>query len=240
LQGSACTGSIATNAQGIGCWLDRSGAAANAAQSTAGYRPLVSAAGINGRRAVQFTLANESWLSVTASAIRTLRSANRTVFVAATSNATANNSDNSCSGLVVWPGFHSGILTCGFPAVDAVGSDHFAQLGGGTQGRAYVSLPAAGSPFVVATTLQFLSSTNLSTSVVLNGSANNTTAFSDPSPSGVTDLIIGQGNTAPAIPFRYRLDGRIGEVLVFSRVLTTTERQQVERYLGWKWGVTIP
>lgn len=30
---------------------------------------------------------------------------------------------------------------------------------------------------------------------------------------------------------------RVGEVLIFNRVLTTLERQQVEGYLGWKWGI---
>lgn len=30
---------------------------------------------------------------------------------------------------------------------------------------------------------------------------------------------------------------RVGEVLLFSRVLSTSERQQVEGYLGWKWSI---
>jgi hypothetical protein len=34
--------------------------------------------------------------------------------------------------------------------------------------------------------------------------------------------------------------GAIGEVLVFNGALSTTDRQIVERYLGWKWGVTVP
>jgi hypothetical protein len=32
-------------------------------------------------------------------------------------------------------------------------------------------------------------------------------------------------------------DGRMMEVLIYSRGLTTTERQQVEGYLAWKWGL---
>ena len=36
--------------------------------------------------------------------------------------------------------------------------------------------------------------------------------------------------------------GNIGEVIIFNKALTTTERQQVESYLAWKWGlqVTLP
>jgi hypothetical protein len=36
-----------------------------------------------------------------------------------------------------------------------------------------------------------------------------------------------------------RLDGFIGELLVFQRALSATERLQVERYLGRKWGITV-
>ena len=33
------------------------------------------------------------------------------------------------------------------------------------------------------------------------------------------------------------VEGMIGEVLVFARVLTTDDRQLVEGYLAWKWGL---
>lgn len=36
----------------------------------------------------------------------------------------------------------------------------------------------------------------------------------------------------------YVLNGRIMEVLIYSTALSTTERQQVEGYLAWKWGLT--
>lgn len=36
---------------------------------------------------------------------------------------------------------------------------------------------------------------------------------------------------------KWWLNGNIAEILVFSNVLTTTERQQVEGYLAWKWGL---
>jgi hypothetical protein len=37
----------------------------------------------------------------------------------------------------------------------------------------------------------------------------------------------------------YKLDGWIGEVLVWPRALSSTERQAVERYLGAKWGIAV-
>jgi hypothetical protein len=36
------------------------------------------------------------------------------------------------------------------------------------------------------------------------------------------------------------LNGNIGEFLLFTRVLTTSERQQIEGYLAYKWGLTSP
>jgi hypothetical protein len=36
------------------------------------------------------------------------------------------------------------------------------------------------------------------------------------------------------------LDGQIGEVILYARTLSAAERFVVERYLGWKWGVTVP
>lgn len=33
------------------------------------------------------------------------------------------------------------------------------------------------------------------------------------------------------------LKGTIGEILIYKRLLTTSERQQLEGYLGWKWGL---
>jgi hypothetical protein len=50
-------------------------------------------------------------------------------------------------------------------------------------------------------------------------------------------IILGRVGGVPGAP---TLAGAIGEVLVFPSALSTTDRQIVERYLGWKWGVTVP
>jgi hypothetical protein len=34
-------------------------------------------------------------------------------------------------------------------------------------------------------------------------------------------------------------NGNIGEVIIYNRTLTTSERQQVEGYLAWKWGIQV-
>lgn len=52
---------------------------------------------------------------------------------------------------------------------------------------------------------------------------------------GTTRASIGYGNNGTADS--YWLNGNIAEILVFSNVLTTSERQQIEGYLAWKWGL---
>jgi hypothetical protein len=47
------------------------------------------------------------------------------------------------------------------------------------------------------------------------------------------------GNTSSVLAGGSRLDGWIGEILVWPRALTTAERQAVERYMGAKWGIAV-
>ena len=48
---------------------------------------------------------------------------------------------------------------------------------------------------------------------------------------------IGVGRIPPGNVLSYYLTGQIGEIIVFSRALSTSERQTVEGYLTWKWGL---
>lgn len=96
-----------------------------------------------------------------------------------------------------------------------------------------------GTPFVGTALTTFTSATAYTASVYLNGTFGQSASASDPAAGGASDSYIGQGNVVPTVPYRFRLDGRIGEVVLFNRTLNTTDRQIVERYMGWKWGVTV-
>lgn len=54
--------------------------------------------------------------------------------------------------------------------------------------------------------------------------------------SNSTGLYLGSRMTSGS-PSNNYLSGVIAEVVLFNRALTTTERQQVEGYLAWKWGL---
>jgi hypothetical protein len=47
------------------------------------------------------------------------------------------------------------------------------------------------------------------------------------------------GNNSAVLTDAPRLDGWIGEILVWPRALTTAERLAVERYMGAKWGIAV-
>jgi PKD domain len=240
VSGSACGATIATNGQLVGCWLDRSGNAANAVQATSASRPTVSAAGINGKRAVQFTLANESWLAVTATNVRALRSAARTVIAVATAGPVEDAVTNYFSAIAVWPGFHNGMMVFDYAGGLLFQMDQWSTIAGGSVISPNLSGITSGAPFVGSNVLRFSSATSYSGEVALNGVKSPTSSVTAASSSGTTDLRIGQGNVSPATDYRGRLNGRIGELLVFDRALSDAERLQVERYLGWKWGITVP
>ena len=56
--------------------------------------------------------------------------------------------------------------------------------------------------------------------------------------SGNHTLDIGAARTASNVLASY-WDGLVGEVLLYSRSLSASERSRVERYLGGKWGITV-
>jgi hypothetical protein len=68
-----------------------------------------------------------------------------------------------------------------------------------------------------------------------NGTQISTLAASNTLDTSGTTTAIGSYRTTQA---NY-LNGYIGEIVVYTRVLTAAERRTVEAYLGRKWGVTV-
>jgi large repetitive protein len=239
LSSSACTGSVAAANATVGCWLDRSGNAANAVQTTSTSRPTRVSNGINGRNAMQFTLAAESWFAVTAAAVRGLRSTSRTIVAALQAGAAEGTVTNEAQAIAIWPGYHNGLFAWNDGSGRYLESEQYGRLSGGSNTVASIIGVPNGPTFVAADVTSYSTSTTWAATAYLNGVASNTDGATDASNAGATDMRIGQGNVAPTTTYRWRLNGRIGELLVFNRALTGAERLQVERYLGWKWGVTV-
>ena len=54
-----------------------------------------------------------------------------------------------------------------------------------------------------------------------------------------TNIYIGGHATGPSGDLNYPMNGEVAEVIVFLRTTTTIERQKLEGYLAWKWGLQV-
>lgn len=194
-----------------GTWTDKSGNNRNFTQSDVNNRPIISATLQNGKTLVEFDGTNDQLLA----SGNWLQIANCTLFAAVQrlggtfGGIIASSTADNSPGILV---DSSNIVIRGY---------------------SNISFGAAGS----ASAFQIFSGT------VTDGA---TVAYSNgtQSDSDVAGGTLGTLSTTTAIG-TYRqsaanfLNGRIGEIIAYNRVLTTAERQSVQRYLGSKFGVTI-
>jgi hypothetical protein len=221
-------------ATGVATWRDRAGSARTVGQSTAGMQPTLSASGINSRPAVVFDGANDLLAG----------------------NAVAYGITGSRSVFIVFRS--TGTVTSG--ACDGTDGAYLLDRDPTANGVPLTSIKAVGGRWVLQTRIDanLLSGCAPSISAGVSIVNNATTIFSavqGPLTIGVwgngtsvgTAFMVGTNTMQPIIlgrvggvPGAPTLAGAIGEVLVFPSALSTTDRQIVERYLGWKWGVTVP
>ncbi len=48
------------------------------------------------------------------------------------------------------------------------------------------------------------------------------------------------GLSAPRTNEFYYYEGDIGEIIIFNKYVSDSEREDIEEYLGTKWGITVP
>ena len=235
---STCAGTLAAPGDSVGCWMDAtSGNPRHVTQATAGYRPTVSTFGSTGRNAVQFVRTRENYLQSTATGLGTLANGPRTIVAVARSNTSEDNSTNAGSAIVVFPGNHSGLHFWGNPTSNSIVAAQWTSTGA----LLWSDRPYTANTALVASQVMSTAGGNLTNTVTINGTSSaTTTATSATSLAYGDNMRFGQANVAPSTDNRWRLDGQIAEVMVFNAALSNSDRLQVERYLGWKWGVTIP
>jgi len=198
-----------------GTWADKSGNGRNFDQEIAANRPIVSAVTQNGRAILEFDGSNDQLIHNT-NFLQvpdcTLFSAFRRVggtFGGVITSASVAGASDRSPGILI---------------------DSFR---GAIRGFGNLSVANAGS----------VDSFNITSGTVTNGASviftNGTQIDSD-----AASTTLDTGNTITAIG-TYRtetgnhLNGYIGEIIVYTRVLTVSERKRVEGYLGKKWGITV-
>ncbi|MCC7052935.1 MAG: hypothetical protein IT355_06670 [Gemmatimonadaceae bacterium] len=233
---SSCTGTLAAVGDSVGCWKDLTGNVRHVTQPTAAARPTVSTFGSTGRTTLQFVLGRENYLESSATGLSAIASGARTIVAAARGNGSEDAGTNAGGAIVVFPGYHVGLHFYDHPTATLVSGEQWRDDGT----LLWSEAPYTANAGVVATQVVSTSAGVISNTVRANSVTSGTTSLAGTAMAYPNLMRIGQGNVAPTTDYRWRLDGQVAEVMVFSRALSNTERQQVERYMGWKWGITVP
>jgi hypothetical protein len=111
--------------------------------------------------------------------------------------------------------------------------------GSGINNQTYI--PTTFSTIGIFENLSDYSGTTLTLNTFLNGNtstySSRTTTWTVAAPYVTSMAYVSLGGNTNGSAFGDDFSGDIYEVLSFSRTISTTERQQIEGYLAWKWGV---
>jgi hypothetical protein len=221
-------------------WNDKSGNGYNFTQSTSGNQPTYSTSSLNSLNTITFTAANNTYLLGTASTNFMGTNSLSVYGIFKTNNSTSGSSVfskalyGSASGRILY-----GYRDPGTPGTIVGG------IGGNQGSNVYTSISdtyTGGAWRVFGFVSDRSGWTNItyqngisigSTTITVDTTTNLTNAF----PMLVGAYNNSSGGASPPQAGQY-LDGAVGELLVFSSALTTSQRQQVEGYLAHKWGLS--
>jgi len=199
---------------GVKVWADKSGGANNFTQDTLNNQPSYSAT-LNGKNVISFNGTSHQLNNLT----NIINAANVTMFVVGQRNSGSfggyiTSMDSSGSGDA------SPAVLINSTNVAVRGDSGSVATGGGG---------FTGPSVITGVVSSWAPSLYLGGTLVQSQAAGGT-----PGPSN-TKTSIGTYRIAAA----NWLNGYIGEIICYTRVLSTTERQTVERHLGKKWGLTV-
>ena len=224
---------LATNGGTVGQWKDKSVFSNNATQSTAGNRPTYTSSA----NALAFVSGSTKYFSLASAANLPTGSSNATYFTVSAltaANATGvytilshgTNADSQARTII------DRLLNTTFGIV----------IGTITQGVTTSGPNAAYNPSLFVPTVPHINAIQLNnykgsgwyTGNVFNNTAQDLEATTNPINTASTTAYIGNtligGGTSP-------YNGNIYEIIVYNSAISNTERQQVEGYLAWKYGI---
>jgi hypothetical protein len=232
----------------VGQWDNKASgySALDAIQTTAGYKPKMFRDATTGRDVVRFQRPGGQdtavYLQFNNSSINTLLNSTNTAFAVARANMGSDNGPGSSAFVFARPGYHSGVYFSGYPF--------------GTSVNAVRTLGASGTTAISASLSQYHDTLTVISRIVwgsTSGSGPSTiqmwkrdgsgSAASAQSQNANTALWhhnsgnilrLGCAN-APPSGYVQGLTGDIGEILIYNRALSESERAQVEDYLAGRW-----
>jgi len=222
---TAGTSQISATGQSVGYWKDKTNSNFYV-QTTLASRPTTSFASLNGYNTVAFN--GSQLLTTTVNQGLPLGTANGSFFIVSqTTNGTATP---SIQGIFAF-GATGGQFGFGFNNVSANNERYYLGTNSGANGT--IDGTNVYNTFTICSAT--LSGTNSQSAAWRNG-----TAFSVQTAS-YTLNILPTHNTYVGYESIFGnngfLTGNIAEILVFSVVFSTFQRQQIEGYLAWKWGL---
>jgi hypothetical protein len=223
-QDAAATTPATATSDPVGAWLDKSGNARHATQSTAGSRPTISATATNGKRALAFNGSSSTLAIANFNAESNLTGLTRYMVLSQPSAAGFLTGTGGSGGNFFQQVSFQGRFAAG-SAYGAVGFPNYAFLTAGTRIIGSVYDGTAGS--IAAGIRAFGDGASLPQEAT-SGSLPTTLA------SGSPTYFIGSNLNANNF-----FNGRTLEVLTYNRTLTSTERRRLERYLAAKYGITL-
>ena len=237
---SDCSGSGATTGTVVGCWKDRSGNGWDAPKVTTSGATLTASA-INSRQALRFSKTDPDVYQATAAGLGAVGSADRSLFAVAASRTTYGTTGSTNAGAVALfnNGWNTGIFAKAYSGTTTTVDAY--QLDGYTTSivGAYAGVTATTSPTVLSA-ISSSSGGTLTNALSLNGTGTPTTGSVAGSWQTVgSSFVVGGTDVVASNAYAYPLDGDVGEVLLFDRALSASERRTVEEYLARHWGQTI-
>lgn len=228
----------ATSGQ-ISQWQDKSGAGNHITQGTANNRPTLftssgdtqssTASTINGRQSLFFDGAND-FLSTTATVTS---GQSRTVLAIATRSDNSTFGTLAAFGTVEIGANSTARWLCRYGATGQ-------SVVGGDSVNSNQSISAVQSAWLsphISVWSQDSNTRNLT--YIVNGESLTVSGNPTAAQSSFAGLAVGRMTRSD---FPQYFGGHVGEILIYDRELTTAQRQNLEGYLAWKWGLqaTLP
>jgi hypothetical protein len=226
--------SLTLNGSNVSEWRDLSGNARHYSQATAANQPSLTARTLGGRRAIDFTDTSYHLLQGNSE----------------THGIARNISGISVFAVVQFDKADGSIRPVWFASTNANANATRVMIGTNVNEIAAAGRRLDTDSFSQASAVSSAAATvmcgvfdyaNSDAFVYLNGSLGGSNTFFQTNGNSANSNSLGTAigsNNSNAFGGAF-FDGAIGEIAVYPRVLSTLERQAVERYLGAKWGITV-
>lgn len=217
--GSSATTLVASDADPVGTWRDKSGNARHATAASDAKRPTYKTGIQNSKSVIRFDGVDDYFAVTNPSSFA---GSNLTVFSISKFTAGTTQSLLSCT---------SDLLAVNYSGSTA----HNFFLGGGANYGQYTA--SGGVYFLMSAVYDGSLAAANRISLFRNGASKTLTLFGTiPTTTGsISAATIGAYVTG-SLQF---LNGDVCEMIVYTSSLSTSQRQQVERYLSAKWGITL-